>query len=454
MRARTLFIGASVGTIILTGCASPPPSIDPELAASNALALREGDAIAFRTEGAPVDEPTTAPASLSLKEAVRLSVLRSPSLQAALARVRVAQADAQQARLLPNPILNIGLRFPESGGSAIIDAGLSADLIAVLRQPGAITVADAKLRAVATEAVTAALDVATSAMERYYTVQAIEASLVVLRERTDLLQRLLDLADARLRAGEGTRLDVVTLSTQRVTLDAEIADRELELHDERLALARLIGQPSSDAGWTVDAWEASTVHASLAEQDALRLALQHRPEIQQREYALQALGAERRQANWNPFDDADVGINAERDGDWSFGPAGSVPLPLFDTGEAGRRRADALLVEAKHQLVETRRSVIEEVRRAHAMVAGTRANLDRVDRELIPLQTARLEQAEAQFKAGQTDITALLLAEQDLRAARAQRVDLQRRVAVASVRLFRSIGRADSSVGGAVTPTP
>jgi outer membrane protein TolC len=373
--------------------------------------------------------------------------------------VRIAQAEAQQARLLPNPVLSVAFRFPEAGvGRPVIDAGVTADLLRVLRRPGAISAADAELRAASAAAVSVVLDVATDAQERFYAIQSLEASLGVLRERVQLLARLLELAEARLRIGEGTRLDVVTLQTQSIDLQTQIADREIELRDERLALAHLIGQPSSPATWSVKEWV--PVAAPLHSEGAyLAVAALSRPEIQEREWALAALGARRRLAAWDVLGSVDAGAEAERDGGWSVGPALSTAIPLFDFGQASRARAAAAQIEARHELLAIRRQVVEEVRRAYATLVGTQANLDRVLSQLIPLQEARLQQAEAQFRAGQTDITGLLMAEHDLRASKSQLVDLQRRVAIARVRLERAVGGAgalasESATSPSTQPNP
>lgn len=442
MHSRSLLTCAiSAVALSLAGCVSGPVDPRSEVVASEAVALPAGEAIVFRAEADPLDDPSAAKTSLGLADVVRFSVQRSPTVQAAIARVRIAQAEAQQSRLLPNPIVSLALRFPEGGGKPVIDAGLTADLLTVLRRPGSIDVADARLRTASAEVVEAVLDVAASAQESYYTIQAGEASLAVLREREGLIQRLLDLAESRLRIGEGTRLDVITLQTQRVELDTEIADAELELRDARLTLARLIGVPSAEPTWTLPEWTPAE-RQTLDETACVRAALKARPDVQQREWDLIALGAERRLAAWEVLGGSDVGAAAERDGDWSFGPSGSVPLPIFDTGAAGKAKATAALIEGRHQLTAVRRQVVEDVRRAYSTVKLTQSNLVRVRDELLPLQERRLQQAEAQFRAGQTDITALLLAEQDLRSTRAKLIELQRRSALARVRLERSVGGA------------
>ena len=144
--------------------------------------------------GGPTDVEGPQPDSLSLAEAVQTSLSHEPRVQAALARVRVALAESKQTRLLPNPVLDVALRFPEGGGTVLIDAGLSADLISLLRRPAQTRAADNRLRAAAAEAVVVALDAVAEVQEAYAEAQALDAQLVVLDGQLKLNDRLLQLA--------------------------------------------------------------------------------------------------------------------------------------------------------------------------------------------------------------------------------------------------------------------
>lgn len=442
MQLRTPVLTALVAAgLSLVGCASRMPEGLPENDAALVVGMQPGDAITFQTE-LPDDAPPdpAGAGNLSHADVIRRTAQNSADIQSAMARVRIAQADAKQSRLFPNPVVNLALRFPENGGT-IIDAGLSADLIAILQRPGSVDAADARLRVASAEAISVVLDDITAAQEQFFTIQALEASLAVFTERRALLDRLHTLAESKLRVGEGTRLDVVTLQIQRVELEAEVADAELQLRDERLSLARRIGQPTSAADWSLPKWEPRD-HRAPDESSSIRLALERRPEVQQRLWELAAFGYEKKLAEWGLWNGTEAGVDAERDGDWSVGPSASLPIPLFDMGQAQRQKAMATVIEARHHLTSARRQVIEDVRRACATLAASRKNLDRVNNELLPLQESRLQQAEAQFRAGQTDITGLLIAEHDLRSTRAQRIELQRKVAIAQVRLERAVGGA------------
>jgi len=422
----------------LIGCVGPEPDVN--VTQSLAHLAGDGDAIAYHVEGGPVDVGEAPGEVLELREAIRRSLRHDPGIQAAISRVRLAQAEAKQARLLPNPVLSVVFRFPESGGDATIEAGLAAELVSLLSRPGKVSAADNRLRASAASAVSVALDVIGEVKQRYVAVQSLDAAQGALQERMQIVTRLLDLARSRLRAGEGSRLDVVTLDTQQVELEAEIADRQLELREERLVLARLLGEPSGSTNWRLMPWHVAEIK-SLPEEKWISLALQNRPEVQAQRFELSALGADLSISRFAPFDGAEGSVDAERDGgNWSVGPGLSVPLPVFDFGQARRDRARSALEEGRHNLTRLQRQVIEETRRAYAGFTASQENLVRIQDRLIPLAQQRLDLAENQFKAGQVDVTGLLLAEQDLRAARIRLVELQRRNAEALIRLQRAAG--------------
>jgi outer membrane protein, heavy metal efflux system len=424
---------------LLSACQSPAPRPTPERAISTAVGFDE--ALTLHAEGEPLDEAWPDSSRLSLSEALARSLRSSPELQASLARVRIALADAEQARLLPNPLLDVILRFPEGGGQTNIEAGISADLLSLLQRPSKSSAADERLRVAVAEAVSTSLAVAASVQERYAAVQALDELSPLLRERRTVLAKLIALARSRLEFGEASKLDVTTLEAQGVELDLEISERESERREERIGLARSTGQPSNEATWTLDGWPALP-NAIGDEAQWLEAGMEHRPEILARRWELAALGDEAAAVGLSVLQGSSLGVDAQRDGGWSVGPALAIPLPLFDTGTARRDRAEAAIIEARHGLVSVQRTVVEEVRRAHASYISAQANLQRVRTELMPLQRQRREQVEAIYLAGQADLTAVLLAEQDLQAAQGKLVELERKTAVTLVRLERAVGGA------------
>lgn len=428
---------AAAGCVNVNAPSQPHKSVLAAAAqASQAVAATEP--IVFDDKGGSVDATGAAPDMLTLPEAVRRAISTHPDIQAALSRVRVAQADVDQATLFPNPVLSVSIRGAFEGKTAI-EAGLGEDLVAFLTRPGRISVADSRLRAASADAVSTTLDVLADVQQRYAAAQALDEIMPVLEERRRLLGRLLSLAQSRLRRGEGTRLDVTTLDAQRVELDVEIKEQQLARRQERLGLTRLIGEPSGSAEWKLSPWQPPP-QLTAGESTWVDVAIAGRPEIQARQFELAALGREVRLSPLGIFEGNGVGVDTQKDPDWQVGPALTMPLPVFDWGQARREKAVALVIEARHQLTQAKREIIEEVRKAYETFAASQEALGTVRTELIPLQEQRREQAEAAYKAGQTDITGLVLAEQDLQASRARLIELQRRTSAALIGLERAVG--------------
>jgi outer membrane protein TolC len=429
--------GPAIGSLLLAACAVPRPKVDAEASISASLALP--GAVVFRTEGDPIDVPSGANDALRLEDAIRRAVETSPELQAGLARVRVAQAEAELAGLLPNPILSLAFRFPEGGGSPDIEAGLAADFLAILQRPRRSSAAAHRLRAEAAAALSSALEVVAEVRDLYASAQVLDELVPLLEGRLSVLGRLRDVAQTRLELGEGTRQDVTTLDSERLELALETSRRRQELRLTRMSLARRIGEPSAAATWQLDPWQGPAAVPS-AKSAWIEQALRSRPEILAIQWELRAREDEAALAGWGALGAASVGLDVERAGDWSAGPAVSAPLTITDTRGARRRRASALELEAQHRLVEAQRAVVEEVRKSLAALKSSQENLDRIVRELVPLQERRKAEAEEAYRLGHVDVTALLLAEEALQQTQIVRIGQEREVSTALQRLERSVG--------------
>jgi cobalt-zinc-cadmium efflux system outer membrane protein len=422
---------------LAAGCVGAVPRVDAGGAAATAAGLSEP--IRFTYEGGSLDIDSNDPSRLSLAEAARQALLASPEVQAALAEVRAALAEAMQARTLPNPVLDVAVRFPTGDGSEVIEAGLSQSLAELLRRPGRSRAADARLRAAAARAVGEALDVLAAVERTYAEAWAAGDRLAVLDRQAALLDRLLELAQARQRAGEAGRLDVIGFQARRAALAAEAESVRAKGRSARLRLARLVGRPSGAAEWELDRWTPPPA-VPAGEGEWLALSLERRPEVQAAVFELTALGAEVRLASLNPFDDLGAGVEVESEEELSVGPAASLPIPLFDLGRHRRARAEAERAAARHRLTQVRRQVVEEVRQALAAAESARRAAALVEEQLLPLQRDRVEQVEAAYRAGFADVTEVLLAEQDLLDAEAQLIEARQGVADAAADLRRAAG--------------
>ncbi len=429
----------TVWPLALASCWGPIPEIAPAADIAAATGVEDVEfSLAPAPDAAPNAPIATVPGvRLELADALRRAVRGAPTLQASLARIRVALADARQARTLPNPLLGFVVRWGH--GRPEIEATLTEAVLGILQAPRRARIADADLRRAAAEALTTALDVSAELQRRYTEAQATDRLVPWLEQRVALTDRLVAIAESRQRLGEAAASEVTAIAAQKLGLEAELATARLRQRDLRLQLARRIGEPLAAADWTLDDWRAPPT--ALGDEAAwLRSALAHRPELQAIGWRLAALDDERALARWSRWLDGELGVDAQRTPDWAVGPSVSLPLPLFDGGGAAGDRAAAERAAVEHELVDAVRGVCEDVRRALAAARGLADNLARVRDRLLPLQEQRRAQAQRAFELGELDLTAVLLADHDLLQTRADVTDLERDLAFARIQLERAAG--------------
>lgn len=424
---------------MLGGCAPVRTDVPADAARLSGIE----NAIAFREEPAPFDEPPPDDRSLTPARAVRIALGRDPRIQSALAKVRVAAADAHQARLLPNPLLTIDIRFPlEPMTSTVYEPSLSADLLSLLQKPAQISAADNRLRAAAATALVTVLDVIDEVEEALAAARSVDAEIENSRRRQERLGRVRTIAQKRLQAGEATRLDVLTVDAQLMAAELEVSDFELQRDDARLALNRLLGYARTDPQWELAPWQAPPGDQLAPEAAWVDAALANRPEVAAKVWELRALGEEMRGAAIPPIQGGEIGAHGERDPEWRLGPVVTVPLPIFDFGQATREKVQAGRIAARHDLAQAQLEVIQNVRATRAAYLHARRALADAQGRLLPLQQQQLENAQVAYQSGDADLATLLLAQNEHEQTLVRIVELQEKVTVARAKLMRATGGA------------
>jgi outer membrane protein TolC len=423
----------------LLGCQATLPDVPRDAARLTGI----DNAISFKDEKhedvAPAPEQT-----LELPHAVRLALKHDPRIGAAMAKVRIAEADANQARLLPNPIVTIDYRFAtRPDQNSVFEPSISADLLSLLQKPAQIAAADNRLRGAASSALVTVLDVISEVQETYIAACSADAEIENAERRRDRIQKLRDLAKQRLELGQGTRLDLLTLESQLLQATLAVNDVKLTRQQERVKLARLLGFPRDAAKWHLTLPQPPSADgASTAEESWIDAALRNRPEIQLHRWELRALGADLSGANFAAFQGADIGVHGERDPHWRVGPTLTTPLPIFDFGQAARAKIRASQTVAANELLQQQREVIQDVRLAYAAYHNARETLGEYQQKLLPLQQAQTDQAEFAYKAAEADLAILLLAQNELELTRSKIIELQEKLLVARIKLQRAAGGA------------
>ncbi|MFG0320640.1 MAG: TolC family protein [Planctomycetota bacterium JB042] len=389
--------------------------------------------------------------SLTVEEATRRALVAHPGIAAAFHEIGVAKAAWVRSGLPSNPVLNLAFFLPSGGGSAGVEAGLAASLLDLWRIPLREEVAAADLRATVLRVADLAAATARDTRVAYFDTLAAAEELRLRREEEALRARTRDQVAARRSAGRATEWEESVAESARLAAALRVLEARRDAERARRALAERMAAPFEDR--TPLSSDLPAAAAVATDDDSLASwvarALETRLELRAlREEIGAARAREKLDASaW--LSRATVGVATERAdrpkgtparNPSRSGPTVSVPLPVFDRGDAAaaearyRRERLELLLGAAELRVE------REVRDAAGALATAREAAAFCRDALVPQAERRLALARSAYEAGVGSITEVTRAERDLLDARRTELRTRREAATASADLARAVG--------------
>ena len=171
------------------------------------------------------------------EEAVAVALWNSPSFQATLSDLGVARADLAEAGLLRNPILSLLFPF----GPKQLEFTLQYPFEALWQRPSRVAAARLNAQAIGERLVWDALSLVAQVRTAHADAVIADRRLVLATENADLVRRLADIIDARLRAGDISELEARAPRTEAAQADLVRRGAEHDRNLARLTLAALLG---------------------------------------------------------------------------------------------------------------------------------------------------------------------------------------------------------------------
>jgi cobalt-zinc-cadmium efflux system outer membrane protein len=428
------FLGAALLIAFLAGCESVQPRRGFE-EVSAGVSERVGARVHWYS-GGPEDAAAEREvegllsSELSADGAVQVALLNNRDLQAEYEGLRIAQADLVRAGLLRNPVFEGALRWPTSGGGHAVELGVAMGFLEVFWIPLRKRVAGAEFEAAKLRVSGAVLDLAGEVRGAYYEVVAAEQRLEMLRTVLAAFEASHELAKRLHAAGNIRDLD---LSNERAAheeakLEGSRAETDAMLARERLN--ELMGVWGNRTAWRTvarlpDANEESVTRPADVESVAVERSLELAQARREIEALARRAGVAGRESVWG---EAEIGADAEREveGEWSVGPAVSMPIPVFDQGQAAAFAARAELTRAERRM---HAAAVRVRSRARALLAATGDAAERAGyyREVVlPLRERIVQETQLQYNAMQVSAFQLLQAKRDQVRAGGEYIDALR----------------------------
>jgi cobalt-zinc-cadmium efflux system outer membrane protein len=381
----------------------------------------------------------TAPTFQTLLKEAQAS---APRLALGAAETRVAEGQAAQAAVRPNPTL--GLMVENAAGSGPYKDFDSAETTLSIEQPFELgskraartSAAQADLAAAQARAAFGQVDFARDLALAYANAEAAQQRLAIARDSADLAQA--DAKAARLLVDNGKEAQVRAIQAEAgfASARADMAVARAETDTALARLSALTGSPetyTAVAGGLLDAAPATpltgpafspAVAAARAERDAA-----------ERRIALE-------RARRAPDLAVSFGVRQFQSDDSTAAVLGlSVPLPLFDRNRGSVAAAMANAQAAQARLAMAQAEQDGDRRAATAQVAAAGQTLD-ASRQAEDAASEAYRLARIGYDAGRLPLSELLAARRDLIAARGRAVDTK----LARVKAFADLARAQGRI--------
>ncbi|MBL8747817.1 MAG: TolC family protein [Planctomycetes bacterium] len=341
-----------LGSLVLFAACT---SVDPGADAADVRAAVQQRA-ATDADGPREDDDATAAVRdllarpLDEEGAVRVMFLANHRVRSAYERLGIARADLVQAGLLRNPVFDLDARFLFDGGTEV-ELGLAAPFVDLFWRPLRTHVAAHEFEAAKLVVTDALVHAAFAVRSAFVDLRAANSAVELHRADVDAAGSAHQLAVELHGAGNLTdqALALERLGETRARLDLAAAELAAETARERLHV--LLGLWGPDTAWTLADAPSPDPMAGVDVRYVESRAVAASLDLAAARAGIDALAGRADLASWRSWlPEGQVGASAIREpgGDWGLGPRFGMELPLFDTGAAGRARADATLRASLH----------------------------------------------------------------------------------------------------------
>ena len=406
-----------------------------------------GGAVLLLAAGAARAESTL---RLSESEVVARALEQSPMVvRAAAERDVVASARVQAGIALPaNPVVEgAGGHRSDSSRSVPLAAGPEwtvrlSQTVEIAGQRGArlrevdrsIAVAEAQQRL-------AQVETRANARDAYVTLQVARAQLDAAAKRVQLGDQLLQAAQARVKAGAASDVELHLAEVERARLDQERLDAELAVSDAERALKLLIAAPRDahvepttplETPAPLDADADRLVQQALAQREELRILGAAKGQLDATTSRLE------REIVPNPTVFLDVA--GQQPGQLYVGAGVALPLPLWrrNQGELARVHAERRRLEDEHRLLA--REVALEVTTALRDLKTRQAEARLWAERVVPSAEANVELVRQGWLAGKFDLFRVVQVTREAAEARRHQLEVLRELWRARINLERATG--------------
>ena len=366
---------------------------------------------------------------LSLRKALALALLNNPQLVASSFQVRAREAQALQAGLCPNPSVKVAFSdFLGNGTNRDIEALETSLQLSQLIELGGkavkrVRVASMDRDLAAWDYEKKRLEVLTQTTQAYIEVLAAQEKLKLCEELKNLVQQVLRIVTARVRAGKVFSLEEKKTRIALAGSQLEWKQAQIKLEETQRRLGLMWGNHQfSCQGVKGDIYQIS----AIPEREKLEARLAQNPEVARWQTELEKRRAIIAWENSRAIPDIEVsaGINIfnETD-DYAFTAAFTLPLPLFNRNQGNYQAAVHQLHHAQKEKDAVTLAIHGRLAEAYQNLKTTFLKATAMKNQVLPEALDIFKIATRGYRRGKFNYLEVLDAQRTLFQLKAQYID-------------------------------
>ncbi|WP_347534678.1 TolC family protein [Roseovarius sp. CAU 1744] len=402
--------------------------------------------------------------TISADTAVQVALLNNRGLQASYAELGVSSADVWQSIMQPNPVVSfgvLGINADGLGAYRAIEGMIAFNLLSVFTQPDRTKLAELRFTQAQLRAVEDTLRVAVDTRRAW--IEAVSGF-----EQAGLIRDAQSTADAgselAARLGDTGFLNKAEQAREHAffaELSGQRAKARLEAQMAKEALTRQLGLWGTEVDYFVPNNLPRLPGRARARSGIEAEALSGRVDLAIAKLELQANAQARGMENATRFvTDLELiaGFEKERELEDGVRETETTPqielefaIPIFDSGKARLKRAEAQYLIAAHQLAERAVNVRSEARSAYAAYSGTYKIARHYRDAVLPLRRTIEEEALLSYNGMITNTFELLADTRGRLNANLMEAEARREFWLADANMMAAIyggGAASGAAGG------
>lgn len=370
---------------------------------------------------------------LTETEAVAIALWNSPAYSELLVDLGLSRADVLQARELQNP--DFSILFPV--GPKQLEYMINVPVDSIFLRSSRIQMAETRAKETGNRLVQDGLDFVRNVRWTHSDLLLAQEQFGIAQNRIEICSKMYELACSQFRAGSSSELEVMTTEIELEKAKESLIRSKYGQEIASQQLRTLLGlQFSTTQIAAVPEKLPQTLPCSLPE--LLHEALQSRPDVWAATYSIQLAQQRRKLANWD-FIRLTGSVSGKQNGT-QVGPAMGMTLPLFNTNQSSKSRADAEIEKAELHLAALKQQIAAGVNQSLLRWQQAEENWRKWHETILPKSRTVVQISENAYQTGGDYLLLMLHNSQQL-------LDAQLGAALAVAEIRKACAEMEWSVG-------